>query len=167
MTNWDAVVRENGPAVLRIAYRILGTVADAEDVTQEVFCEAWRMHLSRTVENWPGMLRRIAVVRALDKLRRRRPSTQLKETHLGHDQDGPVQVAMAHELADRLRECIGRLPKQQAAVFSLFHFEHLTREEIAVALDTSAGGVSTALSKARRTLKTLLSTMLRETNHER
>ncbi len=160
VTDWDAVVRENGPAVLRIAYRILGVFSDAEDVAQEVFCEAWQMHLSQTVMNWPGLLRRLAVFRALDKLRRRRPSTQLTEMHLGHDRDGPAQVAMARELATQLRECIRQLPGQQAAVFSLFYFEHLSREEIAAAVDTSVGAVSTALSKARRTLKSSLSKML-------
>ena len=46
MTDWDAIVREHGPAVLRIACRILGVVAEAEDVTQDVFYEAWQMHLS-------------------------------------------------------------------------------------------------------------------------
>ncbi len=153
MTDWDAVVRENGPAVLRIAHRILGVIADAEDVTQEVFCEAWQMQLSQTVMNWPGMLRRIAVFRALDKLRRRRPSVQLSEIHLSNNRDGPVQVAMARELANCLRECISQLPEQQAAVFSLFYFEHLDREEIAATMDTSVGAVSTSLSKSRRTLK--------------
>ena len=157
MTDWDAVVRENGPAALWIAYRILGVVADAEDVTQDVFCEAWQMHLSQTVENWPGLLRRLAVLRALDKLRQRRPDRQLTEVHLGRDRDGPAQVAMARELAVRLRECICRLPGQQAAVFSLFYFERLGREEIAQMMGTSVGAVSTALSKARRTLKSSLS----------
>ncbi len=156
VTDWNAIVRENGPAVLRIAYRILGVIADAEDVTQEVFCEAWQKQLSQTVVNWPGLLRRIAVLRALDKLRRRRPSVSLTEIHLGHNRDGPAQVAMARELAAQLRECIRRLPEQQAAVFSLFYFEHLSREVIAETVGTSVGAVSTALSKARRSLKSSL-----------
>ena len=167
MTDWDALVRENTPAVLRIAYRILGAVADAEDVTQDVFCEAWQMHVSHTVMNWPGLLRRMAVLRALDKLRRRRPSTQLTEVHLGHDRDGPAEVAMARELATRLRECIRQLPDQQAAVFSLFYFEHFSREEIAETVGTSVGAVSTALSKARRTLKASLVEVSQETDRER
>lgn len=162
MTDWDARVREHGPAVLRIAFRILGVVADAEDVTQDVFCEAWRIHTSHSVANWPGLLRRMAVLRALDKLRRRRADAPLAENSLGHDRDAPPEVAMARELADRLRQCIRQLPDQQAAVFSLFYFEHLSREEIAEAVDATPGAVSTALSKARRTLKSSLADMLQE-----
>lgn len=165
MSDWEVVVRENAPAMLRIACRILGLVADAEDVTQEVFCEAWKIHLSKKVVNWPGLLRRMTVLRALDSLRRRRPSTQVTETTLGRDQDGPAQVAMARELAARLRDCIGQLPKQQATVFALFHFDNLSREEIAEMLGTSVGAVSTALSKARLTLRSRLSEVRYEANH--
>lgn len=166
VTDWDALVREHGPAVLRIACRILGVVADAEDVTQDVFCEAWQIHTSREVANWPGLLRRLAVVRALDKLRRRRPNMPLTENHLAYDRDGPPDTAMARELANHLRQCIRQLPDQQAAVFSLFYFEPLSREEIADVVGTTVGAVSTALSKARRALKSMLSGMLEETNHE-
>jgi RNA polymerase sigma-70 factor, ECF subfamily len=160
MTDWDAIVREHGPAVLRIACRILGVAPDAEDVTQDVFCEAWQMHLSQSVVNWPGLLRRLAVLRSLDKLRRRRKSASLVENCVSNDRDGPSQVAMARELASRLRQCIRKLPTQQAAVFSLFYFEYLSREEIADTLGTTVGAVSTALSKGRRTLKSSLSDVL-------
>ena len=166
MTDWDGIVREHGPAVSRIACRILGVAPDAEDVTQDVFCEAWQMHLSQPVVNWPGLLRRLAVLRSLDKLRRRRKNSSLVENCVGNDRDGPSQVAMARELASRLRQCISELPAQQAAAFSLFYFEHLSREEIADTLGTTVGAVSTAFSKGRRTLKSSLSKMLREKTHE-
>ena len=71
---------------------------------------------------------------------------------------------MARELAEGLRQAIAQLPDQQAAVFSLFYFEHLSRVEIAEALGTTVGAVSTSLSKARRTLKCALSGMLQETD---
>jgi RNA polymerase sigma factor (sigma-70 family) len=69
-------------------------------------------------------------------------------------------------LASRLRRCIRDLPDQQAAVFALFYFEHLSREEIAEALETTVGAVSTALSKGRRSLRASLSDVCQETNHE-
>ena len=73
---------------------------------------------------------------------------------------------MARELADNLRQCICQLSDQQAVVFSLFYFEHQSREQIADAVGTTVGAVSTALSKARRALKSSLQGMLQEPNYE-
>lgn len=166
MPDWNVLVREHGPAVLRIAYHILGDVTDAEDVMQDVFCEAWMIRESRTVANWAGLLRRMAALRAIDKLRRRRPHRSLSDHDFAREVALPPEVAMARELADSLRHRIGQLPEQQAAAFSLFYFERLSREEIAESLETTLGAVSTALSKARRELKSSLSGVLQEPNHE-
>ncbi|WP_339907733.1 sigma-70 family RNA polymerase sigma factor [Symmachiella dynata] len=166
MADWDALVRKHGPAVMRIACRIVGGLADAEDVTQDVFCEAWQIQASQRVENWPGLLRRLAVLRSIDKLRRRRAHTPLTEDHLVDAAAAPHDRLMARELADRLRDCLCQLPDQQAAVFSLFYFEHLSRDEIAAAVGTTVGAVSTALSKARRNLKSALTETIQEPNRD-
>jgi RNA polymerase sigma-70 factor (ECF subfamily) len=85
---------------------------------------------------------------------------------MGRDHDGPPQVAVARELASHLRRCIRELPEQQAAVFTLFYFEQLSRKEIAQVLETTVGAVSTALSKGRRSLRSALSDICQETNHD-
>ena len=110
--DWNALVREQGPAVFRIAFRILGNTADAEEVMQDAFCEAWQVQKSREVANWPGLLRKMAVLRAIDKLRRRRPTVPLAESNLLHQRGSPPDVAMARELADvvlrRSDQCVSR-----------------------------------------------------------
>ena len=50
MTKWDRIVGEHGPKVFRIAQQVLGSIDDAEDVMQEVFCEA----NSRETAIWAG-----------------------------------------------------------------------------------------------------------------
>ncbi len=150
VSDWEQHVRDQLPAVLRIAQRILGHIADAEDVTQDVFCEAWRIRKSKQIENWSGLLRHMAVMRSLDRLRSRRPMQQLRERSHLNDHEGPVEQAIARELADRLRHAISRLPPQQAAAFSLCYFEQMDRHAIAQLMETSAGAISAALSKARR-----------------
>jgi len=166
MPDWDRLVREQGPAVLRICSRILGVIADAEDLTQEVFCEAWQIQATQKVENWPGLHRRLAVLRSLDKLRGRRPMIPLELEQTAFDRESPVDVAIAHELADRLRLGLSRLSQRQAAVFSLFYFENHNRDEIAQILSVSHNAVSTALSKARSALKNHLSLKTEEAKHE-
>jgi RNA polymerase sigma-70 factor, ECF subfamily len=64
-------------------------------------------------------------------------------------------------LAHWLRQAVAQLPDQQAAVFAMFHFEQLSRDEISATLDVSPESVSTALYKARQHLQTQLLTFNR------
>ena len=51
MTDWDRIVREHGPLVFGTAWRILGHVADTEDVVQEVFLQVYRMQATQPVRH--------------------------------------------------------------------------------------------------------------------
>jgi len=153
--DWNAIVRANGPAVFRAAWRILGQSADAEDVTQEVFLEAFRLERSGSVRSWPAMLRRMAVCRALDRLRRRRPAVSIDDRSPSSCA-GPEADAIAAELAARVSEAIGQLPEREAEVFCLRYFEDLSNQEIADSLGIQAGAVAAALHKARAKLESSL-----------
>jgi RNA polymerase sigma-70 factor (ECF subfamily) len=152
-------------AVLRIAQRILGSTHDAEDVAQDVFCEAFQLRSSSRICDWSGMLRRMAVLRSIDRLRRNRFTVELDPAIEGNACD-PSQPMIAKELADRLRSSLGRLQERQAAVFSLAYFEQLPRDEIAASLGISPAAVSTALYKARQRLGSLLTEVVQETGDD-
>jgi RNA polymerase sigma-70 factor, ECF subfamily len=156
MVDWNRIVKEHGAMVFRVAWRILGTVEDAEDVAQDVFCEAYELHVAQRVESWKGLLGRMATLRAVDRLRRTRRTVPLDESSLA-SRTGPSEEAIARELAERLRSAVARLPDQQAAVFSLSCLEALPRYEVAETLGISPAAVSTALFKARQKLMSLLS----------
>jgi len=156
--DWPKIVEQHGPAVYRIARRILGHAADADDVCQEVFLEVYRVTAAETVTNMPGLVRRLASFRSLDKLRKRKPVVPLDDLAVAGDRDGPPAVAIANELAMRLRDALTQLPQQQAAVFALRYFEDLSTAEIADCLGTSTSAVSTALSKCRIALGKILDT---------
>jgi len=154
MQDWEKAVRENARVVVAVAQRILGNEHDAEDVAQDVFCEALRLVNESRVHDWPGMFRRLATLRSIDRLRKRKPTTNIEG--LRSSEADPSEVAIERELATRLRESIAQLPQQQAAVFSLFFLEQLSRDEIATCLEISPEGVSTALHKARQRMKSIL-----------
>jgi RNA polymerase sigma-70 factor (ECF subfamily) len=151
LPDWDGIVDRHAKRVFGVAMRILGSVHDAEDVAQDVFTEAFRVHKSGPVQSWTGLLVRLATLRSLDRLRRNRPTVELCESDRITTVQ-PFQEAMATELAAWLRSAIRRLPDQQAAVFVMFHFEHFHRDAIATSLGISPDAVSTALYKARRHL---------------
>ena len=153
MASWDRIVEDHAARVLRVAFRILGSVHDAEDVSQDAFIEAYRLHQEDAVQNWTGLLVRLATLRSLDRLRRRRlrHSTPLRETDRMSAVD-PSDEAEAGELAAHLRQALAQLPEQQGAVFAMHYFEQLPRDQIAAALGVSVESVSSALYKARRRL---------------
>jgi RNA polymerase sigma-70 factor (ECF subfamily) len=156
LADWDAIVREHGPAAARAAFRVVGHAGDAEDALQEALLDALRLHVQQDVRNWGGLLRRLAVCRALDVLRRRQAASELeRNAPAAHDAARPEAVAVAHERAALLRSALARLTEREAEVFSLRYFGDLDNAQIAGALDIPPGAVAVALHKARARLQEL------------
>ena len=137
------------------AWRVLGHAPDAEDAVQEALLDAFHLHRSQNVASWGALLRRLATCRALDLLRKRRRAEPLSIQAAAASTD-PATVAVASELAQRLREALLQLAPREAEVFSLRYFGELTNEEIAAELKLTTGAVGVALHKARTRLKELL-----------
>ena len=140
------------------AWRVLGHAGDAEDAVQEALLDAFHLHRSQHVASWGALLRRLATCRALDLLRKRRAAEPLNAQTAGPAAAEPPAVAVASELAQRLREALLQLSPREAEVFSLRYFGELTNEEIAQELKMTTGAVGVALHKARVRLKELLET---------
>jgi RNA polymerase sigma-70 factor, ECF subfamily len=151
LPDWDRIVEHHATRVFRVAMRILRSVHDAEDVSQDVFAEALKLHRAGPVQSWAGLLVRLATLRSLDRLRRNRPSLELRESDKTSTVE-PFEELQARELADWLQTAIAGLPDQQATVFVMHHFEQLSRDEISAALGVSPEAVSTALYKSRQRL---------------
>ena len=149
------------------AWRILGQSTDAEDVTQEVFMEAYKLHHSQSVRSWAALLRRLSVCRALDRVRRRRPTVSIDGLFVAAPNASPESEAMAAELAESLPEMISQLPEREGEVFCLRYFEDLSNPQIAEALDMQAGAVAAALHGARSKLEALLQPRIKDRKHER
>jgi len=156
--DWGKIIEKHAERVFRVAYRILGSVHDAEDVSQEVFAEAVAVHNAGPVRTWTGLMVRLSTVRSIDRLRKLQGEpTTLPVSDLNPSSAcRPDQELIATELATWLRGEIRMLPDLHAAVFSLAYFEQLSRSEIATALDITPEAVSTAIYKARNKLSSRL-----------
>jgi len=161
LPDWDRIVEHHAKRVFRVALRILRSVQDAEDVSQDVFTEAFRLHRKGPVLNWTGLLVRLATLRSLDRLRRNRPFVELRNDDTMVTV-GPPEEAGARELADWLRKAIAQLPDQQATVFVMHYYEQISRDEIAAIMGVSSDAVSAALHKARQRLLTQLAGLSQE-----
>jgi RNA polymerase sigma factor (sigma-70 family) len=152
--------REHHRRVLMAAYRITGSMADAEDVTQAVFL---RLGIADSaVTNAGSYLYRAAINGALDLLRRRKAaSTEPLEEAAGIASAGPGSSpesdAARRELGEFLRQAIGELPARAAEMFTLRYLEDLGNREIAALMGTSQAVVAVTLYHARFKLKKRLS----------
>lgn len=171
MIDWQVISREHSPLVWRTVTRLLGSGGgDAADAFQETFVSALDVSRRQDVRNWPGLLQRLATMRALDQLRRRKLDRgRLKlvsttgSTTLSSDVEqlisrdfGPELLAQQSELAEQLRLALAQLPQQQSEVFCLRHLNESSYEEIAEALAISVDAVGVNLHRARQRLRTLL-----------
>jgi len=167
MTDWQSIVQEYRNLVWQTAYRVLGNETDAADCFQEAFISALQVARREQVRNWAALLRRLAITRALDRLRQRRRQAAHFETMPegvsipGSDPE-PFQRAEAVELSDRLRSVLAHLPEQQAQVFCLRFLENQSYREIAKQLGIKTSAVGVLLHRARGRLRELLSSVLAE-----
>ncbi len=166
-TDWPTLVREHGPSAWRTAYRMLGNDADAADCVQATFAAALELSRREVVTSWPGLLRRLVVRHALDRLRvRYRERARLDALSDVADAAaagaGPVARAEAAELAAHLRAALAKLPEQEAEVFYLRCLEEMTYQEIATQLEMEVNAVGVALHRARARLRELLAGFLTE-----
>lgn len=146
--------------VSRVSWRILGNFTDVEDNVQEVFFEAYRLQDRTAVRDWSALLRRIAVLGALAKRRRRRSQVCLDDVALMDTRSLPDESAIGRELEIRLRDAVAGLPEREGAVFALRYFEGLELPAIAVSLGISYSAAGAALSRARAKLKEIFETVL-------
>ncbi len=159
MDDWAKMIEEHGPSVYRAAWRILRHRQDVEDVVQDVFEHAWSTRTNQDVRVWGAWLTRLAVCRALDRLKRKRP-VNLATFDIPDSSSNKRDALEDEELARALRLAVAELPERQSVAFSLKYFEGMSNAEIAQQLGISPSNVSTALHKARRTLANQLSFFL-------
>ncbi|MGD0629876.1 MAG: RNA polymerase sigma factor [Terracidiphilus sp.] len=155
---------EHHRRVLAAAYRITGSMADAEDVAQAVFLRLSSAGAPMT--NAGSYLYRAAINGALDLLRRRKiASTEPLEgaAYIASTGPGssPEAEASSRELGDLLRIAIGELPPRAAEMFTLRYLEDMGNREIASLMSTSQAVVAVTLHHARSRLKKRLTQLER------
>lgn len=134
-----------------IAYRITNDATLAEDVVQDAFLGAWR-NAARYVEGRGSVktwLLSIVHHRAIDAIRRRRPTTELPEI----DTALPASLTMPDVWAEvsasldsvTVREALVALSDVQREALELAYFGGLTQQEIAERTGTPLGTVKSRM----------------------
>jgi RNA polymerase sigma-70 factor (ECF subfamily) len=150
-----ALYDRHGRAVYSLALRILGDESDAEEVTQDVFAQAWRRaaqydEARGTVAAW---LLVTARTRAIDRFRARRvrPEGRVQDDggltlqQLPATSPDAASQMMAAERGQRVRQALEELPFLQRVAIELAYFEGLSQREIAERLEQPLGTVKTRM----------------------
>jgi RNA polymerase sigma-70 factor (ECF subfamily) len=151
---------EHHRRVLTAAYRITGSMADAEDVAQGVFLRLTNANLP--VTNAGSYLYRAAINGALDVIRQRKAAQTEPLEFVAHAEavgpgSSPEKEVAGRELGAFLRIAIGELPQRAAEMFVLRYVEEFGNREIAALMGTSQAVVAVTLFNARSRLKKRLS----------
>jgi len=140
--------------VYSVALRVLRDAAAAEDVMQEIFMQIWRSPESFVAARGSlgGWLSVVARNRAIDALRRRRPSEQVEELQLASPCD-LADEAERNLLMERARAGVLLLPPEQRKMLEMAFFDGLTHSEIAELTGDPLGTVKTRIRSALTTLR--------------
>ncbi|MCK9205191.1 MAG: sigma-70 family RNA polymerase sigma factor [Bacteroidales bacterium] len=152
-------------AMYNTCLRIVNDTAEAEDIMQESFLDAFERLESYTGEGTFGSwLKRIVINRSLDFLRKEKDYISLEEEQI--DIPDPIEENREEEITSQVnevREAITRLPDEYRVVMSLFLLEGYDHEEISQVLNISNQLSRTRYSRARQKLLQ----MLRENNRKK
>src|SRR6058998_1256845 len=143
---FDALVLRHRLAVYRVAYRLLGSHEEADDVSQEAFLRAYRaLPGFRGDASFRTWITRIVINLALSA-RRARVTTV------------PIEKAAGPEAALRreVRLAVRDLPRRQRQVLILKVYEGMKFAEIAQAAGMSIGTAKATFFQAVRNLRTRL-----------
>src|SRR4029079_19632406 len=154
MSGFDDIYRKHYRRVYSICLRMTGNVAEAEDLTQEVF-----LQLHRKLKSFRGdaafttWLHRLTVNPVCTHLRKRRCRSEIttEDAELPDRVDPESDTALAAPMVNRiaLDTAIGKLPPGYRKVFILHDVEGFEHEEIARIMHCSSGTSKSQLHKAR------------------
>ena len=155
----------NVTLVYNVCFRMLSNQHDAEDVTQEVFLEAYkslkRFRFESKLSTW---LYRIAVNRSLNHQRTKKLNRWLflgfSASEVGMDshdfpsasEDNPDGVMEKKDTERIVQKAIAKLPERQRTALLLHRYEELPYQDIAKIMNVSVASVESLLHRAKQTL---------------
>lgn len=151
--------------VYGLAYSLVDSWAEAQDIAQETFIRAY-MNLGQLREppRFAAWLRRVAFSVAMNWLKAFRPGlfeqldgrVDLDSLEIPDFQPGPPELAQKRELADAVLAAVASLPPKYRVPLTMFHLDGLSYRKVADFLEIPLGTVKGLIHRARAKLKAAL-----------
>ncbi len=153
------IFEDHRASLMGLAYRVLGSVAEAEDVVQDTLI-AWLSHDGERIENPRGWLTTVCVRTAVDVLKSAR---QARTTYVGawlpeplHTDmldDPEVQLSLSESVSMAFMLVLERLAPKERAAFIMHDVFEMDYADIAASLDVSEGACRKLVSRARANVR--------------
>jgi RNA polymerase sigma-70 factor (ECF subfamily) len=164
---YGALVVRHSHILFRVAYRITGNEADADDVVQEAFLRGYRKLAGfESRANFGTWIYRIAVHCALDKVKHRKGDETNLASRVGDSNDqeldqlqvadhaaGPERILLSGELSTMQEAALHSLTVTERTAFVLRHMEDRTTAEIGAALGIEPNAAKQAVFRAVQKLR--------------
>jgi len=154
--NIAQLVREYHEGVYRYAFRLTGSVADAEDLTQQVFLTAQQklgqLRNAESARSWLFAILRNCFLKGQQKWR----PIPAEDVRLEVDR---IPVEMPEEDGidpEQLQDAMNQLPESYRIVLAMFYYEDCRYREIAEKLGLPIGTVMSRLARAKSCLRAKL-----------
>jgi RNA polymerase sigma-70 factor (ECF subfamily) len=164
---YGVLVVRHSHSLFRLAFRITGNEADAEDVVQEAFLRGYRkLENFQSRSDFGTWIYRIAVHCALDKIKLRHAGESRRvaeaadperdEVQLADPAAGPDRLLLSGEIGAMEQDAMRGLTATERTAFVLRHMEDRTTAEIAAALQIAPNAAKQAVFRAVQKLRTRL-----------
>lgn len=161
------LVEEHGGQLYRVALRFCGVPADAEDLVQQTFLQAFRKWHQYKGDAAPTTWLYTIAARQCERTRRRRsgeptrleslddllPSKERRVVDLPDHDDGPLTTQIRREAAEVLERSIARLPTKLRMAVVLKDIVELPVADVAKILGLKVATVKTRVHRARLMLR--------------
>ena len=160
---FQQIVDATSDRMIRLSARMMGSLADAEDVVQEAYVKAYQaLHAGKfdrrsKPQTW---LYRIVTNGSIDALRSRARRRTSSDEAIEPEFDGLASAEARVALAE-IGDWLGQLPPEQRAAVTLKALEGLTSAEVAEIMECSEGAVEQRLVRARTALR-----QMRQQDHD-
>jgi RNA polymerase sigma-70 factor, ECF subfamily len=167
---YGTLVARHSQSLFRVAFRITGNEADAEEVVQEAFLRGYqKLEGFESRSNFGTWIYRIAVRCALDRIGGRKvdDSTRIggetdpeqNEVQVADEAAGPDRLLLSGEISAMQQSAMFALTPTEQTAFVMRHMEDRTTDEIAAVLGIAPNAAKQAVFRAVQKLRQRLATL--------
>jgi RNA polymerase sigma-70 factor (family 1) len=159
-SEFKLLVMPHSTRLYRMAFRLMGSREEAEDIVQEVYVKLWGMR--RDLPNYnsiEALCIRITRNLCLDQLRRRKVNLEALKAEKHKQQeytDSPAEKLEKKEEEKIIHSLIAELPEPQRSLVHLRHLEGKEYEEIAEMVNMNVNAIRVSISRARKQMREML-----------